>query len=869
MGGSVFTPKQRNWRAFADVSGPFLGDALASENVKPTLADNTSILRFRVSIAETGGKFNNNAVTVLEYSINQTDWFSLGAAAHWDHADGADVDGEVISYRLLSDSDGKGRYCESAASTVSYPASTVTENDMAIVPTGNVSAETTYYFRTLIAGTAVPLDTAETYPQVLTAAGATAYTIAGSLDAYLKKVFTKTPSVDSLLNAVGHMRTTDLDSLLHAIGLTREASIDAILYAAVPYYLSGALDGYLTKIEGRDVSADALLNLVGDLPRSDNFNRANENPIAGDWQCFGQGNIQLLNNATALVTGSSHSFAVWTAHPFLNDQFVEATITTAAAGMGLVLRGTPATNRCIFTRFWGGVVTICTWAGNYSVKATLGSYSATAGDRWRFEVQGNRYRVFKNGVQFGATAVIDTTIVSGSPGVFHYSGGAWDDWEGGSNPMPGAKIASVDALLNALGFTRTVSIDSLLHALGLTRTSSLDAILFSLTGEIRTLSLDGCLQKLGSVTAETDALLNESGVTKEAMLDAYLRATFTKAASLDADLNEQGIEKTLSLDAILYALTGNTVASSADALLQKLAQTKTVSLDGYLQEGDTKISSLDAYLVGVVLRSVSIDAALSRIGLTVESTIDALLQGLGVTKDVSLDASVLGLVTKTLGLDAILFSETGSTRTLSVDGVLRRLGMTKDASIDSLLLKLSLSGSASVDALLYAARTHTLGLDGYLTKATSAGTSIDAFVKRIGGTQTTEFEALLLRLGVIDVTLLDAFLTASFSRNLSVDGTLLAALTKNVDLDAALLGLRATRMVSLGAILSLSAEYHLAVSLDAWIQATEMVAFSLDAILVGGASYIVEGASRKRAYEGPVRARIYEGPKRKRDYTVH
>jgi len=168
MGGSAFTPKQRNWRVFADAAGPSVGDALASENVKPTLADNTSILRFRVSIAETGGKASNNAVTILEYSINQADWFSLGAAAHWDHADGADVDGEVISYRLLSDSDGKGRYCESAASTVSYPASTVTENDMAIVPTGNVSAETTYYFRTLIAGTAVPLDTAETYPQVFT-----------------------------------------------------------------------------------------------------------------------------------------------------------------------------------------------------------------------------------------------------------------------------------------------------------------------------------------------------------------------------------------------------------------------------------------------------------------------------------------------------------------------------------------------------------------------------------------------------------------------------------------------------------------------------------------------------------------------------
>jgi hypothetical protein len=169
MGGAVFTPKQQNWRVYADGAGPTA--ALANENVKPTLAD-SGIIRIRISINETGGKASNNATTILEYSLNQSDWFSLGAAAHWDHADGADADGSLISSRLLSDSGADGEYCESAISNVSYAASAITENDMAIVPTGNVSAETTYYFRTVIAGTAVPLNTSETYPQVLTAVAA-------------------------------------------------------------------------------------------------------------------------------------------------------------------------------------------------------------------------------------------------------------------------------------------------------------------------------------------------------------------------------------------------------------------------------------------------------------------------------------------------------------------------------------------------------------------------------------------------------------------------------------------------------------------------------------------------------------------------
>jgi hypothetical protein len=172
MGGSVYTPRQKNWKFFAD-DGAEPTSQLAAENVKPTLAD-SNIIRLRVCIAETGGKADNAVVIALQYDTDAgfPSPQSFGAAQHWDYANGQATEGNTVTGLKLSDTATANEYCESGINSVAIGASSTNELDIAIQPTANVSGETTYYFRVVGDGTAIGLDTAETYPQVLTAAAA-------------------------------------------------------------------------------------------------------------------------------------------------------------------------------------------------------------------------------------------------------------------------------------------------------------------------------------------------------------------------------------------------------------------------------------------------------------------------------------------------------------------------------------------------------------------------------------------------------------------------------------------------------------------------------------------------------------------------
>jgi len=166
MGKAIFTPDQRCWRWYEDASPP--STAFDNEDVKPTLANNTDIIRLRVALGETGGA-NSTEAWLLQYSLNDTDWNSFGAAAHWNYANGADVEGDSNSI-LLSDADTAGVYIESADYSTSLGKDSIEDFDWAIVPTANVVEDQTYYFRVLYAtSTVVSLEGTNIHPQVLSA----------------------------------------------------------------------------------------------------------------------------------------------------------------------------------------------------------------------------------------------------------------------------------------------------------------------------------------------------------------------------------------------------------------------------------------------------------------------------------------------------------------------------------------------------------------------------------------------------------------------------------------------------------------------------------------------------------------------------
>lgn len=174
MTHAVFTPKQHNWRWYEN-DGAEPTNPLADENVKPTGIQQGDVLRLRVCIKEEGGAAGSNQDLQVEYSVNETDWYSLGGQGavdkKWRWKDGLATEHNTIAGAKLSCTTENGAYHEQPCTNfIDIGASVHHEMDITI-ENYNADAETTYYFRIMLEGSEVPLATGSTHPQVQTAAG--------------------------------------------------------------------------------------------------------------------------------------------------------------------------------------------------------------------------------------------------------------------------------------------------------------------------------------------------------------------------------------------------------------------------------------------------------------------------------------------------------------------------------------------------------------------------------------------------------------------------------------------------------------------------------------------------------------------------
>lgn len=190
---------------------------------------------------------------------------------------------------------------------------------------------------------------------------------------------------------------------------------------------------------------------------SDDFNRANENPLAGNWETLYGANAQISSSAVIVAGGYGGIGAVgWKAstNDFGDDQYSQIKISTANAGdyNGVILRGVSTGGGQGYT------VEVRSEVGDVRIRAisgggpdTLSTISATfaSGDILRAYAAANGANVdiavFKNGVQVGSTYT-DTfyKFTGGQPG-FWYSfqntnGTITDDWYGGDGTEPPAAV---------------------------------------------------------------------------------------------------------------------------------------------------------------------------------------------------------------------------------------------------------------------------------------------------------------------------------------------------------------------------------------------------------------------------------------------
>lgn len=166
------------------------------------------------------------------------------------------------------------------------------------------------------------------------------------------------------------------------------------------------------------------------LPATDNFNRADANPIGGNWTTVpGQAAVQILSSVATDV-GGAVSAAYWNADTPSNDHYSQ--VAAGAVPFGPMVRMNTAQLDGYLLYCNGSPNATIYRMDNGSANATVASLSFTyaAGDILKLEAVGTALTAYKNGVsQGGGTS---GTYTSGSVGIYIGNGGTLDDWEGGN-----------------------------------------------------------------------------------------------------------------------------------------------------------------------------------------------------------------------------------------------------------------------------------------------------------------------------------------------------------------------------------------------------------------------------------------------------
>lgn len=197
---------------------------------------------------------------------------------------------------------------------------------------------------------------------------------------------------------------------------------------------------------------------TGSQLASDNFTRADQNPIAGNWTSGAAtlGNLKIASNRLVGAAGGGvDQAAYYNAVTFGNDQFSEIRVEGGGSGVevgGPMIGVMPGVNTYYVLECGNGATNRVhklvggTFTALQSISTTFGS-----GDSLTLERIGSTLRAYKNRIQIG-TDITDTSITTGIPGIYitGNSGFSVTAWAGGSptlveltkSRMTGSTLAS-------------------------------------------------------------------------------------------------------------------------------------------------------------------------------------------------------------------------------------------------------------------------------------------------------------------------------------------------------------------------------------------------------------------------------------------
>jgi len=163
----------------------------------------------------------------------------------------------------------------------------------------------------------------------------------------------------------------------------------------------------------------------------DNFNRANETPLTGNW--YNKTGINLSSNKVVSTTNSD-KFAVRKTPQFTANQFSEIKlIATPGYDFGPSVRcsSTQLTGYWLTPYSNGSSINISKFNnGSYSVLSTVQTQTSL-NDIFRLEIVGNVLKGYVNN-NLVITTTDNNPITTGQPGLFMYDKSTLDDWKGGN-----------------------------------------------------------------------------------------------------------------------------------------------------------------------------------------------------------------------------------------------------------------------------------------------------------------------------------------------------------------------------------------------------------------------------------------------------
>jgi len=187
---------------------------------------------------------------------------------------------------------------------------------------------------------------------------------------------------------------------------------------------------------------------VGALPATDNFNRADENPLAGNWTTApgAFAGLKIVSNAVDAVTGGEDCAAYWNADAFSTDHYTQLTSgSTASSTKGPAVRVRTATQLDMY--LWSlnisGTNSIQKIVNDAFTLLLTTNITFISTDVMKLAVSGSTLTVYKNDVSQGT--VTNTALTTGVSGMFADSGGAGrqlDNWQADDVAAPGGGFRS-------------------------------------------------------------------------------------------------------------------------------------------------------------------------------------------------------------------------------------------------------------------------------------------------------------------------------------------------------------------------------------------------------------------------------------------